>query len=221
METKCWVKVPPYLGTPSERSSCTAYTWGPVWCFPSLSGSRRRRRWCSCSCTPRTGEKSPGQEEAPLLWVASHQPVLLVPSLLLPSRSWRRSPTCSWTCLSPSHWADRGCQRGQSMTEWLTWLHLTGLLSDCLLAASQSCRINVSKVRSRRKKPKQSPAYLRLNSREPDLITSEVVSEYWILNSANFTLFLAKYCYLFLLISSWISLALLNNCWSKFLKCQF
>ena len=114
METKCWVKVPPYLGTPSERSSCTAYTWGPVWCFPSWSGSRRRRRWCSCSCTPRTGEKSPGQEEAPLLWVASHQPVLLVPSLLLPSRSWRRSPTCSWTCLSPSHW---GRQRMSARTE--------------------------------------------------------------------------------------------------------
>ena len=149
MEMEWWATLPLYLGSPSERSSCTACTWGPVWCCPSWSGSRRHRRWCSCSCTLRTGERSPGLEEVPLLLVASLQQVLLEPSLLLPSRSWRRSPTYSWTSLSPSHWVrQRGSVRGERTTDWvLTSLLQTGLLSDCLLAASPSCRINVSEVR--------------------------------------------------------------------------
>ena len=191
MEMKWWATLPLYLGSPSEHSSCTACTWGPVWCCPSWSGSRRHRRWCSCSCTLRTGERSPGLEEVPLLLVASLQQVPLEPCLLLPSRSWRRSPIYSWTCPSLSHWVRQGCQWGQRISEVCSYLAppdgtAIRLSPCCFSELSYKCFWS-KKGRSWMvclthyfffMKRKHSSSYLRLNSWESDLITSEVVSEY-------------------------------------------
>ena len=62
--------------------------------------------------------------------------------------------------------------------------------------------------------------YLSLDTWYFDLITSQVISK----NPSFVNKCSSPYqvlLHLFLLISSWISLALLNNCWSKFLKSIF
>ena len=87
---------------------------------------------------------------------------------------WRRSHCCWWLHTSGSHWSlpssslhvlegvhplalelpghlltepDRNISDDRVRLTVFTLLLQTGLLSDCLLAASLSCRINVSEVR--------------------------------------------------------------------------